>query len=231
MSQKKNITKSFFQQALEAFEIGDYATALDKWGQEAKRGDVDAQFNLGSMYAKGLGVVRNDVVAAKWYKLAAEQGFARAQANLGDMYAEGRGVPQNFAEAVKWYELSVKEEIPEAQTGLALMCAFGKGTPQNDVKALRLLRLAAEKKGYPPAQFNLGWMYANGKGVKLDNGLAYMWYSLAAAQGYEGAIESRNKVADSITDKQLAEAQAKSLEYFAQYSKDSQRGAKDASGR
>jgi len=49
-----------------------------------------AQFNLGLMYGS---VPQDDVEAAKWYRLAAEQGYAPAQANLGVMYRNGEGVP------------------------------------------------------------------------------------------------------------------------------------------
>ena len=58
----------------------------------AKKGNVFAQYNVAVMYAKGLGVTKNDVEAVKWYKKAAEQGDANAQANLGLMYENGRGV-------------------------------------------------------------------------------------------------------------------------------------------
>ena len=37
------------------------------------------------------------------------------------------------------------------------------------------------------AQFNLGVMYSNGKGVPQDNAEAVKWYRLAAEQGYDKA--------------------------------------------
>ena len=53
-------------------------------------------------------------------------------------------------------------------------------------KAFRLLKPLAEQ-GLADAQFNLGWMYANGWGVPEDYVQAYAWYSIAAAQGPEKA--------------------------------------------
>ncbi len=45
-------------------------------------------------------------------------------------------------------------------------------------------------------------MYYNGKGVPQDDVLAYMWFNLAAAQGYENAKKLRDLVAESmITDR------------------------------
>jgi TPR repeat protein len=48
--------------------------------------------------------------------------------------------------------------------------------------ALRLLRPLAAS-GNADAQFNLGWMYANGKGVSRDDKEAIVWHRKAAEQG------------------------------------------------
>jgi TPR repeat protein len=48
------------------------------------------------MYAKGEGVPKNDVLAVKWYRLAAEQDNANAQANLGSMYGNGLASPRTM---------------------------------------------------------------------------------------------------------------------------------------
>ena len=60
----------------------DDAEALKWWRKAAEQGDAKAQFNLGVMYDKGQGVMRNYAEAAKWYRKAAEQGDADAQRNL-----------------------------------------------------------------------------------------------------------------------------------------------------
>ena len=44
------------------------------------------------MYAFGLGVIKDDKEAVKWYRKAAEQGDASSQYLLGWMYSNGRGV-------------------------------------------------------------------------------------------------------------------------------------------
>ena len=61
----------------------------------AKRGEAEAQYNLGSKYALGKGLRKNNRRAVKWYRRAAEQGYAEAQYNLGVMYAKGTGVAQD----------------------------------------------------------------------------------------------------------------------------------------
>ncbi|HBK79264.1 MAG TPA: hypothetical protein DDZ83_06205, partial [Nitrospinae bacterium] len=85
-------TEGGYQEGLDAYKRGDYATALKEWRPLAERGHAVAQFNLGLMYAKGKGVPRDYKIASKWYRMSAEQGDAGAQYNLGLMYAKGQGV-------------------------------------------------------------------------------------------------------------------------------------------
>jgi TPR repeat protein len=68
----------------------------------AAAGEAWAQADLGSLYADGLVLTKNDQEAIRWFQLAAEQGYAGAQTNLGVMYANGEGVNQNLDEGIKW---------------------------------------------------------------------------------------------------------------------------------
>ena len=65
-----------FQKGLEAYNAGDYATALLEWRDLAEQGDAEAQYNLGVMYDNGQGVAQDYAEAVKWYRRAAEQGDA-----------------------------------------------------------------------------------------------------------------------------------------------------------
>ena len=88
-----------FEDGIEAFNRGDYATAIKWFRQSAALGDASAQFSLGAMYENGQGVAQDYAEAIKWFRLAADQGYANAQSNLGLMYAKGEGVSnrvQNF---------------------------------------------------------------------------------------------------------------------------------------
>ena len=58
-------------EAVAAYERGDYATAIRGFRVHAEKGLAEAQLALGSMYAKGKGVPKNDAEAVKWYRLAA----------------------------------------------------------------------------------------------------------------------------------------------------------------
>ncbi len=42
-------------------------------------------------------------------------------------------------------------------------------------------------------------MYDNGTGVAQDSASAYIWFSMAAAQGHEDASEARDKASERLT--------------------------------
>ena len=81
-----------FEAGLDAFNEGDYTTALNTFRPLAEQGDAQAQFKLGVMYHQGLGVEQDYGEAIRWYRQATDQGLASAQSNLGGMYRHGLGV-------------------------------------------------------------------------------------------------------------------------------------------
>jgi TPR repeat protein len=89
---------------LKALDNHDYATAVREFKAGVDRGEADAQFNLGIMYARGLGVGKDIAEAWRLFQLAAAQGNAPAQFRLGVRSAQGWGVQQNFVEASQWYQ-------------------------------------------------------------------------------------------------------------------------------
>ncbi len=82
-----------YEKGMQAYERGDYATALHDWRPLAERGYAMGQAILGVIYGNGQGVSQDYSEAVKWFRKAAEQGYAGAQNNLGVMYANGQGVP------------------------------------------------------------------------------------------------------------------------------------------
>ena len=72
----------------------------------ALNGNADAQYNLGIMYASGLGVIQDYNEAVKWFRLSSSQGNAQAQEIYGLMYASGRGVTHDYVRAYMWWNIS-----------------------------------------------------------------------------------------------------------------------------
>ncbi len=81
------------EEAVAAYDRGDYATAYRGFQSAAGQGHSGAQHILGVMYNNGKGVPRDHAEAVRWYRRAAGQGNARAQNNLGLMYYNGWSGP------------------------------------------------------------------------------------------------------------------------------------------
>ena len=65
-----------------------------------------SQMAQGVDFELGRGVMRNDVEAARWYRMAAERGYPPAQNGVARLYELGRGLPQSDVRAYKWYSLA-----------------------------------------------------------------------------------------------------------------------------
>ena len=128
----------------EAYNTGDYQTALTEWQPLAEQGHAESQFGMGLLYANGFGVPLDDDQALKWYRLAADQGHAQALCNLAVMHANGWGVPQSDEEAFKWYSLAAEHGAVEAQSSLGMMYSAGFGAPQDNVQAHKWFTIASE---------------------------------------------------------------------------------------
>ena len=107
------------------------------------QGHAVARYTIGSMYANGAGVAKDEAEAIKWYRRAAENGHAGAQFNLGTIYGEGRGAQKNDVEAIKWYRLAAEQGDASAQLILGLMYRGGEGVPQDYVSAHMWFNLSA----------------------------------------------------------------------------------------
>ena len=56
-----------FDKGINAYDSGDYKTALAEWTPLAEQGHADAQYSLGVMYENGEGSPENAKTALKWY--------------------------------------------------------------------------------------------------------------------------------------------------------------------
>src|SRR4051794_33594200 len=84
---------------VKALDRKDYATAYRELKAGVDQGESNAEFYLGVMYARGLGVQQDLTEAVRLYQLAAAQGNAQAQFRLGFRYSQGWGVQKNYIEA------------------------------------------------------------------------------------------------------------------------------------
>jgi len=92
-----------FDDGVEAYDHQDYTKALGIWLPLAEQGNAQAQYRVGLMYFKGLGVARDYALAMAWYRKASAQGNADANFSLGLMYSTGSGVTQDEFQAEIWF--------------------------------------------------------------------------------------------------------------------------------
>lgn len=162
-----------------ALEKKDYAAARKEFAPAAESGDAEAQFLLGEIYRRGLGVGENPRIAAKWYAAAAKQGRADAAGELGILYWKAR----KKKDAIAQLKVGAKAKHVRAMYALAILDYRGHDVGIEDDRRLELFRLAAEG-GHPDAQAK----YAHHLQFrKKDFKEAERWYRKAAAQGHPEA--------------------------------------------
>jgi hypothetical protein len=170
---------------LAAFKMKNYELAYREWKASAEAGQAEAQFDLGVLYAQGLGVRRDLTEASNWYGKSARQGNAEAEFALGQLYSRGWGVPRDEADAIRWFEMANSVESDGPPTDWARV--EGYGMPRDPKQAAYWYQLAADQ-GHAEAQFNLGRLYSAGQGVKREQEQATRWMSASAIQGYAPAM-------------------------------------------
>jgi len=85
------------------------------------------------------------------------------------------------------------------------------------------VRLAADQ-GLGAAQFRLGMLYAEGKGVPQDRVLAHMWLNLVVSelpalgkQQRNATVDALDVVASQMTPSQVAEAQQLAYQWLTEH--------------
>jgi hypothetical protein len=70
-------------------------------------GDPDAEYNLARMYIDGTGgLARDNMLAARWLRLAAMKNHRQSQALLGHLLFLGRGLPRQAARGLMWLQVA-----------------------------------------------------------------------------------------------------------------------------
>ena len=165
----------------------EYAEQERTWFQLLDRkGHVEAQYNLGVRYHKGLGVKQNYKKAFHFYELAAKQGLDRAQRNLAFLYSVGLYVAQDYKKAHYFYQLAAQQGDAAAQSELGFLYQYGLGVEKDYKKAFDFYQRAVRQK-HVLAQYYTGLMYQKGLGIEQDLKQAAHFYELAARQGHTQA--------------------------------------------
>jgi len=89
--------------------------------RSARKGYLQAMFNVATVYRAGNGTSQDDKKAFYWYQKAAEENFAPAQNALGYMYVEGRGIKKDVDLARIWFQKASDNGLAIAANNLKSM--------------------------------------------------------------------------------------------------------------
>jgi len=99
----------------------DYKKAAFHLGEASKTGHRDAEFVLGVMYRKGLGVVNDLYAAFQLLKSAADKGKTPAKYLVGEMYFLGEGIRADKELARRYFQAAADEGDDDAKKMLRSM--------------------------------------------------------------------------------------------------------------
>jgi uncharacterized protein len=124
---------------IDAYQRGDFASAVSTWRSLAIAGDADAQYNLGQAYRLGRGVPVDPQMAESWFKKAADQGHERARNAYGlTLFQNGRR-----QEAIPFIEEAAGNNFPQSQYVYATLLFNGDMVEKDWVRSYALMTRAA----------------------------------------------------------------------------------------
>ena len=120
----------------------DFAEAMGLFSLEADSGNALAMYDLGRMWADGLGVEADPDMAQERYRkalaafLSAEKDVPERkktylQYRIGKMYLAGLGCVQDYKTAADWLERAADKQHKYAQYSLAGLYARGQGVEKD----------------------------------------------------------------------------------------------------
>lgn len=128
-----------------------WASAVEWYEKAAKQNNMEAIYNLGSIYLDGrkgqLDSIAPDYPKAYIYlKKAADLGDSDAKVDLGVMYYEGLGVARSFEKALKFFNESSEEGSARGDFYLGVCFYEGDcGVQVDREKAIELIKRASKK--------------------------------------------------------------------------------------
>lgn len=171
-----------FQRAMAARINGDFAALFREMSALAEKGYAKAQFRMGWIYERGIGIPQDYARAREWYAKAMANGEASAIARMGLLYELGLGVEKNYDKAAEYYRHAIREDNAWGYAQMGYLYETGKGVPRDREQAAEHFRLGMEKGSYL-AMARLGFLYQLGRGVTRDEYRAVELYQRAVEHG------------------------------------------------
>jgi TPR repeat protein len=179
--------------------------AAQRTAEELAGRAADGELKLATMLDEGKDVPKDEVAAAKWYRLAADHASAEAQVKYGLMLADGRGgLPKDPEQAFHFMLRAADQKFGPAMFTVGY--AYQRGTLGQpvDIKKAMTWYEGAAAAGHPGAMVNLGLMYADGTAGPPNYKEAYFWLYMADAFNIPQAKSSIPTVKAHLSEKEIA---------------------------
>jgi cell division septation protein DedD len=146
-------TAATVKDGVDAWQRGDYASAVAIWRPLAEANDADAAFDLAQAYKLGRGVTTDLGQAKTWYGKSAQAGHIQGAANYGLLlFQDG-----DRRSAMPWISKAADAGDPRAQYVLGTALFNGDLAPKDWPRAYGLMTRAAAA-GLPQATTSLSQM-------------------------------------------------------------------------
>lgn len=126
--------------------------------EKAKKGDVEAQTQLGEAYLHGIDTKVDYKKAMEWSKKAAAKKSYRAMTNIGIIYLEGLGVEKDYKKAFKSLSDGADGGDMKAPKYLGIIYQNGLGQKKSFDTAAFYYEIA-DSSGDMSVRYNLGKIY------------------------------------------------------------------------
>ena len=146
--------------------------------------------------------------AVKLFSLQAETDQHDAQYNLAILLEAGKGAPQDFTKALIWAWSAQLGGIEAAEELADDLAGYLPEKSIEEVRGAVRERLEARIEAGSPdavsqfANFHLQML------EEPDFETAYVWFSISAALGLEGALEARDDARDNVDDEKIVDLQS-----------------------
>lgn len=159
-----------------------FRLAMNKGNMKEEFEHIKKIADMGNSYAQNhVGIYykneKNFGLAAKYFKMGADQYNNDCQHNLGSCYEYGEGVKKNMEKAYKYYKLAAEQNNIMSQLQLAFIYSKGEVVGKDDGLAMYYCKLSADN-GYTVAQSYTGMCYEKGILVDKNIKLAVKYYKL-----------------------------------------------------
>ena len=175
--------------------------------------DYDPNF---VQFQKGVEAVKNKeyAIAADIFEELAIAGDMDAQFNYAILVRNGLGRAQNYSEALYWTWLSYASGLEKADKVLEKIIEL---VPEESHQQIRervsLFILNKINSGDRAFLLNFGKYYLNIL-PEEDYNKSYLFYSIAAAFGEDGAKEKRDKILVDVDNEKIVEIQTQASDMF-----------------